>query len=79
MSKVYSDGPVALAGLLEDGMTIMAGGFGLEELDPDGIHTAGIYVKRLIHAPNVPKRIEQRTLRKRAAEPASAAAGGGAI
>ena len=29
MRKVYPDGRAALAGLLRDGMTIMAGGFGL--------------------------------------------------
>ena len=29
MKKVYPDAKVALAGLLKDGMTIMAGGFGL--------------------------------------------------
>ncbi len=29
MRKVYSDATTALAGLLKDGMTIMAGGFGL--------------------------------------------------
>src|ERR687890_1837719 len=29
MDKVYSDGRTALAGLVKDGMTIMAGGFGL--------------------------------------------------
>jgi 3-oxoacid CoA-transferase subunit A len=29
MNKVYADGRSALAGLLKDGMTIMAGGFGL--------------------------------------------------
>src|SRR4028118_1376450 len=29
MDKVYSDGRAALAGLVKDGMTIMAGGFGL--------------------------------------------------
>jgi len=29
MSKVYKDAPTALSGLLFDGMTIMAGGFGL--------------------------------------------------
>ena len=39
----------------------------------------GIYVKRMIHVPNAEKRIEQRTTRKRAPEPAAAAAGGGAI
>jgi 3-oxoacid CoA-transferase subunit A len=40
------------------------------ELDPDAITTAGIYVKRLIHVPNIEKRIEQRTTRRRAAAPA---------
>src|SRR5215218_7959077 len=49
------------------------------ELDPDCIHTAGVYVKRLIHVPNAEKRIEQRTTRTRTQEPAAAAAGGGAI
>ena len=34
------------------------------ELDPDHIHTPGIFVQRLIHNPNPAKRIEQRTLRK---------------
>ena len=29
MRKIYSDATTALAGLLKDGMTIMAGGFGL--------------------------------------------------
>ena len=29
MNKVYPDAKAALAGLLRDGMTIMAGGFGL--------------------------------------------------
>ena len=29
MNKVYADARSALAGLLKDGMTIMAGGFGL--------------------------------------------------
>lgn len=33
------------------------------ELDPDQIHTPGIYVKRLVHNPNPEKRIEQRTVR----------------
>ena len=49
------------------------------ELDPDCIQTAGVYVKRMIHVPHAEKRIEQRTTRKRAPEPAAAAAGGGAI
>ena len=34
------------------------------ELEPDQIHTPGIYVKRLVHNPGPEKRIEQRTLRK---------------
>ncbi|GAB2493443.1 CoA transferase subunit A [Pseudoxanthomonas sangjuensis] len=34
------------------------------ELDPDQIHTPGIYVQRLVHNPNPEKRIEQRTLRQ---------------
>ena len=34
------------------------------ELDPDQIHTPGIFVKRLVHNPSPEKRIEQRTLRK---------------
>jgi len=33
--------------------------------DPDHIDTPGIYVSRIVHAPNVEKRIEQRTTRKR--------------
>ncbi|HTY50717.1 MAG TPA: CoA transferase subunit A [Steroidobacteraceae bacterium] len=33
------------------------------ELDPDQVHTPGIYVKRLVHNPHPEKRIEQRTLR----------------
>ena len=37
------------------------------ELEPDHIVTPGIYVKRLIHVPNAQKRIEQRTVRQRAA------------
>jgi 3-oxoacid CoA-transferase subunit A len=36
-------------------------------IDPDHIHTPGIYVKRLIHVPGALKRIEQRTTRPRAA------------
>ena len=35
------------------------------EIDPDHIMTPGIFVKRIVHVPNVQKRIEQRTLRKR--------------
>ncbi|WP_439574226.1 CoA transferase subunit A [Phreatobacter sp.] len=37
------------------------------EIDGDAIHTAGIYVKRIVHVPNVVKRIEQRTTRPKAA------------
>src|SRR3954467_4045230 len=47
--------------------------------DPDNIHTPGIFVQRLIKLDKVVKRIEQRTTRTRAPEPAAAAAGGGAI
>jgi 3-oxoacid CoA-transferase subunit A len=34
------------------------------ELDPDEIHTPGIFVQRLIHNPHPEKRIERRTVRK---------------
>jgi 3-oxoacid CoA-transferase subunit A len=34
------------------------------ELDPDAIHTPGIYVHRLVHNPTPEKRIERRTTRK---------------
>jgi 3-oxoacid CoA-transferase subunit A len=34
------------------------------ELDPDHIHTPGIFVQRLVHNPHPEKRIEQRTLTK---------------
>ena len=36
------------------------------EIDADATMTPGIFVKRIVHVPNGPKRIEQRTLRKRA-------------
>jgi 3-oxoacid CoA-transferase subunit A len=36
----------------------------LGELDPDNIHTPGIFVQRLVHNPNPEKRIEQRTVKK---------------
>ncbi len=36
------------------------------ELDPDQIHTPGIYVHRIFQGKNYEKRIEQRTIRKRA-------------
>jgi 3-oxoacid CoA-transferase subunit A len=35
------------------------------EIDPDGIHTPGLFVKRLVHVPHPVKHIEQRTTRKR--------------
>jgi len=34
------------------------------ELDPDHVHTPGIYVDRMVHVPDPVKRIEQRTMRK---------------
>ena len=36
------------------------------ELDPDQVHTPGIYVQRMVHNPGAEKRIEQRTVRQRA-------------
>jgi 3-oxoacid CoA-transferase subunit A len=48
-------------------------------IDPDHIHTPGIFVKRIIHVPNATKRIEQRTVRKRETAQPEFAAGGGAI
>ena len=35
------------------------------ELDPDQIGTPGVFVQRIVHVPGAPKRIEQRTTRKR--------------
>ncbi|MDF2811547.1 MAG: succinyl-CoA--3-ketoacid-CoA transferase [Microvirga sp.] len=43
-------------------------------IDPDHIHTPGIFVKRIVHVANPVKHIEQRTTRKRA-ETAAAGAG----
>jgi len=37
------------------------------ELDPDHIHTPGIFVQRIVKGANYEKRIEQRTVRKRVA------------
>jgi 3-oxoacid CoA-transferase subunit A len=34
------------------------------QLDPDAIHTPGIFVQRIVHNPAPEKRIEQRTIRK---------------
>jgi 3-oxoacid CoA-transferase subunit A len=36
------------------------------EIDPDLVHTPGIFVQRIVYGSNYQKRIEQRTLRKRA-------------
>jgi 3-oxoacid CoA-transferase subunit A len=36
------------------------------EIEPDHIVTPGIFVKRIVHVPDAEKRIEQRTVRKRA-------------
>src|SRR5918998_130532 len=45
------------------------------EIDPDSIHTPGIFVKRMVHVPNPAKHIEQRTTRKRAEAAVPAGAG----
>jgi 3-oxoacid CoA-transferase subunit A len=37
------------------------------EIDPDHVHTPGIFVKRIVHVKNPAKRIEQRTVRNREA------------
>ncbi len=37
------------------------------EINPDHIHTPGVYVDRIVHVPNPVKRIEQRTIRQPAA------------
>jgi 3-oxoacid CoA-transferase subunit A len=39
-------------------------------IDPDHIHTPGIFVDRIVHVPNPTKRIEQRTVRVRSKEEA---------
>ncbi len=35
------------------------------EIDPDHIHTPGIFVQRIVHLPTLDKHIEQRTVRRR--------------
>ena len=35
-------------------------------LDPDGIHTPGVYIQRVLLGSGFEKRIEQRTVRERA-------------
>ena len=42
------------------------------EIDPDHIHTPGIFVSALVHVPTPMKHIEQRTTRKRNAQPEAA-------
>ena len=37
------------------------------EIDPDHVHTPGVFIKRMVKLDHVEKRIEQRTTRKRAA------------
>ncbi|MGH6822750.1 MAG: CoA transferase subunit A [Methylocella sp.] len=37
------------------------------EIDPDSIHTPGIFVQRIVHAPSAAKPIEKRTTRQRIA------------
>ncbi len=38
------------------------------EIDPDAVHTPGIFVKKIVHVPSPNKRIEQRTTRQKPAE-----------
>jgi 3-oxoacid CoA-transferase subunit A len=45
------------------------------EIEPDHIITPGIFVQRIVHVPNSPKRIEQRTTRKRSAPAVPAGTG----
>jgi 3-oxoacid CoA-transferase subunit A len=35
------------------------------EIDPDSIHTPGVFVQRIVHPASLEKRIEQRTVRRR--------------
>lgn len=41
------------------------------EIEPDQVHTSGIFVSRLVHVPGAVKHIEQRTVRPRAAAEAN--------
>jgi 3-oxoacid CoA-transferase subunit A len=36
------------------------------EIEPDGVHLASVYVKRILLSSGQPKRIEKRTTRQRA-------------
>lgn len=38
------------------------------EIDPDAVHTPGIYIKKIVHVAHPEKRIEQRTVRARPQE-----------
>ncbi len=38
------------------------------EIDPDAVHTPGIFVKKIVHVPSPKKRIEQRTTRQKQVE-----------
>ena len=46
------------------------------QLDPDVIHTPGIYVNRIVQGAHYEKRIEQRTVRKRPGAAPPAGTGG---
>jgi 3-oxoacid CoA-transferase subunit A len=37
------------------------------EIEPDAVHTPGIFVQRIVHVPGVAKPIEKRTTRPKAA------------
>jgi 3-oxoacid CoA-transferase subunit A len=52
---VAASGMVAVA---EVELLVAAG-----EIDPDNVHTPGIYIDRIVHCPVQQKRIEQRTTR----------------
>ena len=53
---------MAMAGKI----TIGGGGVSsVGELDPNQIHTPGIFVQRILHGEKYEKRIEQRTVRPR--------------
>ena len=34
------------------------------DIDPDAVHTPGIFIKRILQGPHYEKRIEKRTVRK---------------
>ena len=47
---------------LDDGWLMSPTGVPMGELDPDQIHTPGVFVQRIIKGPKYEKRIEQRTV-----------------